>query len=134
MFGRMSARIPCSGTTSADRLMDLRNARREKDKRDDTFSSLDHATIRRYFYSERLPAFASLSRGPDQCKSSVSSRQVSEFCQRYCSSCSLGKRSDRIWSAPAALAPGNSFLPWARVLGGFETIVGTWKPRGTPAD
>ncbi len=30
------------------------NARREEDKRDDTFSSLDRATIRRYFYSERL--------------------------------------------------------------------------------
>src|SRR5260370_42510692 len=58
-FGRMSARISCSERTSAERLRDFKNARREEDKGNDTFSRLDRATIRRYFYSERLPAFAS---------------------------------------------------------------------------
>jgi hypothetical protein len=40
----------------------LRNVRREEDKRENTFPGLALATIRRYFYSERLPAFASLLR------------------------------------------------------------------------
>jgi hypothetical protein len=41
----------------------LRNVRREEDKREITFPGVALATIRRYFYSERLPAFASLLRG-----------------------------------------------------------------------
>jgi hypothetical protein len=43
--------------TSAEPLSDLRNVRREEDKRENTFPGLALATIRRYFYSERLPAF-----------------------------------------------------------------------------
>jgi glycogen debranching enzyme len=40
--------------TRAERLRDLRNVRREEDKREITFRGLALATIRRYFYSERL--------------------------------------------------------------------------------
>ena len=55
--------------TSALRLRDFKNARREEDKRGNTFPSLDRVRMRRYFYSERLPAFASLGHGSDRCKS-----------------------------------------------------------------
>src|SRR3979411_198611 len=65
--GRASLRTPSSGSTSADRLRDLRNQRREENKRVDTFPSLDRVTIRRYFYSERLLALASLDEVPTAC-------------------------------------------------------------------
>src|SRR5258708_2108967 len=58
--GRASLKTSSRESTSADRLRDLRNQRREENKRVDTFPSLDRVTIRRYFYSERLLALASL--------------------------------------------------------------------------
>src|SRR5947207_15690110 len=72
-----SARACSSGSTSAVRLRDFKNARREEDKRGNTFPSLDRVRMRRYFYSERLPTFANLGRGPDRCKSPVFSSTVS---------------------------------------------------------
>src|SRR5438874_8058170 len=68
-IGRASAITSPSGSTSALRLRDFKNARREVDKRGNTFPSLDRVRMRRYFYSERLPGFASLGHGPDRCKS-----------------------------------------------------------------
>lgn len=43
--GRASARTLSSGRTSAERLRDLRNARREEDKWNDTFPCLAHVKI-----------------------------------------------------------------------------------------
>src|SRR6266403_1632926 len=67
--GRATARTCSSGSTSAVRLRDFKNARREEDKRGNTFPRLDRVRMRRYFYSERLPVLASLGRGPNQCRS-----------------------------------------------------------------
>lgn len=61
--GRANPSTSVRERTSAERLRDLRNVRREEDKREITFPGVALATIRRYFYSERLPAFASLLRG-----------------------------------------------------------------------
>ena len=55
-------RTSLNETTSAERLRDFKKDRREEDKRGNTFPGLALATMRRYFYSERLPAFASLLR------------------------------------------------------------------------
>src|ERR1700688_4958942 len=71
--GRTRMRTSLKERTSAERLKDLRNDRREEDKRENTFPGLALATIRRYFYSERLPDFASLRRGMKYAENSVSS-------------------------------------------------------------
>jgi hypothetical protein len=44
-MGRASARRPSSGRTSAERLRDLRNARRDEDKWNNTFPGLARAKI-----------------------------------------------------------------------------------------
>src|ERR1700688_3364490 len=53
--GRTRMRTSLKERTSAERLKDLRNDRREEDKRENTYPGLALATTRRYFYSERLP-------------------------------------------------------------------------------
>src|SRR4051812_15752622 len=58
--GRARPRTSLKESINAERLRDLRKVRREEDKRESTFPALALATIRRYFYSERLPNFASL--------------------------------------------------------------------------
>src|SRR5581483_341320 len=65
--GRARARTPRSGSTRLDLLRDFRNARRVEDKRGNSFLSLDRATMRRYFYSERLRPFASCENIPAHC-------------------------------------------------------------------
>src|ERR1700688_1404889 len=70
---RALPRTSLNDRTCAERLKDLRNDRREEDKRENTFPGLALATIRRYFYSERLPDFASLRRGMKYAENSVSS-------------------------------------------------------------
>src|SRR6266404_5757497 len=65
--GRAILRTSSRESTSADRLRDLRNQRREENKRVNTFPSLDRVTIRRYFYSKRLLALASLDEVPTPC-------------------------------------------------------------------
>jgi hypothetical protein len=47
-LGRASARILPSGNTIAERLNDLRKARREEDKSNGTFPALAHARICRH--------------------------------------------------------------------------------------
>jgi hypothetical protein len=47
-LGRANARILSNGNTIAERLKDLRKARREEDKSNGTFPALAHAKIRRH--------------------------------------------------------------------------------------
>src|SRR5579862_6645013 len=66
--GRARPKTSLNESTIAERLSDLRNHRREEDKRENTFPGFGLATIRRYFYSERLRDCTSLRRGSDLCR------------------------------------------------------------------
>src|SRR5439155_5801733 len=116
---------------SAVRLRDFKNARREEDKRGNTFPSLDRVRMRRYFYSERLPTFANVGRGPDRCKSPVFSSTVSGvWLSQQSSWQSLARRPLRLatWNFPAALGRGSSSARPAPAPACSETRAAIWKP------
>src|SRR5437763_16232258 len=63
-----SPRTPCSGKTSAERLNDFNNSRREMDKWRCTLLNLDRAKMRRYFTVNLFPAFATVELREIQCQ------------------------------------------------------------------